>query len=491
MSPSPTNPSSPLYKSHPLYFFRRFIIISAVIGILLHAISAASADVYTFALWIWGGVALLASGCLAVADLVIWAHQKHKEDMNRLGRAKNICRICAERIESGDNANLATVAGITTSSQDALLDVITRNDDGDGEGDDKPKWPVRWIVILDFLLTGTLCWIFLYEMFITNTDQYEYYESGSLLVRAWAIVPMGFSFVLHARCWWRQFRAKEKEAWIRGLALGIDRVRQDDDIEAGMERIVDHRGHHLASGCERNGTCGDGRVVQTSPAVQKGNGVTASVRQIVNGLNREAIQAFTSKTWLPEWSDTGERQSLLAHDKRPQTGKDKYMSDGGRSCVRSYPHVCQSVGARSHLPHVHIHGSADYTDNDDVNGNSKDTEEVKSIAIDRTATYLTPSDSGVTNSTSSTASRSSRRRDNGVEQTKKQNSDETDTEDEDVAAGSTLLSLGSKHHHVVGRNDNNDNDDDADIMVIKKAKKGKARAQKHKKGQIRENEFGT
>lgn len=464
--------TSPLYKSHPLYFFRRFIIVSALTGILLHALGAATANEYTIAVWIWGGFTLIASATLALADLFIWAHQKHEEVVTRLEHDRRICRTCDAQIQPGEDLNGASVAGACIAPQDTLVNMITQNDHSDGNDDDKPKWPVRWIMILDFLLTGVLCWMLFCEMFIADSAQYgQYYPDPGFLVRPWAIVPMGFCLVLHARCWWRQFRAKEKEAWLRRLTLGIQEYRQGDDVEAVVDRNMCSHDGYLTPVGEAHNTCGSRRVERTSLPVQKGKGVTASVKDIVKGLNREAVQALTSKVWLPETAVNGERQSLLKHGRSVWTGNQMSHKDG--KCVCSPPHTCNFVGPRANL--AHGYDSADHMRSDDVCHDPHDTQEVEPIAIDRTASYLTPSDSGVTSTTSSTASSSNRGPENILNESKVA-SGETNIEDEEAVANSTMLSHRGRPLHIVDKY--GDGKDDVDIMVVKKAKKGKSKVQK-------------
>lgn len=442
-------------------------------------------------------MALIASALLALVDLIIWVCRKY-EDRIRRERDRGICGVCSGRVGGGEEDNGRDVAGVAISSsqQGSFVDMTTRAEDGDGDGD-KPRWPVKWIMILDFLMTGALLWMLLNEFIVVGAMSYGRYPPEMVWVSYYAPLPMAFAAVLHARCWWRQFRVREKQAWLRelGFSLGIGWLRSSEDVEAGTERIIHPHAHchgHDSSSSHRGRcACGSEGTNRTLPIVQKRAGLADSVKETVKGLNREAMRALTSKNWLSDRSNTRERQALLTRDRRSQTGYTQSPSNGQEKCACSHSHVYRSVGAEPNsVAQIHDHEPAGLAKNDDVNGNSGHAREVKPVTIDRTTAYLTPSNSGVTSASCSTASSSTQSQGSRVVENKEEIGNETGLKDEDTTGSSALLTHGGRTPRAIDVDGGVDDHEDIDIMVVKKPKKEKAKGQKQRKGKGKEIDFG-
>ncbi|MBA7491866.1 hypothetical protein ES702_02414 [subsurface metagenome] len=456
-----------------------------------------AANAYASGVWDLAGMALVASALLALVDLIIWVCRKYEERTKR-ERDRGVCRVCSGWVDGGgeDNGGNVAAAAFSSPQQGTVVDITTRAEDGGGDGD-KPKWPVRWIMILDFLMTGALLWMLVNEFIVVGAMSYGRYPPEMVWVSYYAPVPMAFAAVLHARCWWRQFRAREKQAWLRelGFILGIGWLRSSDDVKAGTERSVYPHAHchGHGSGSSYQGRCacdseGTNRIL---PIVQKRAGLADSVKETVKGLNREAMKALTSKNWLSDRSSTRERQALLARDRRPQTGCTQSSSNEYKKCACSHFHVCRSVGAESNsVAHIYDHEPVGTAKNDDVNGDSDHAHEVKPVTIDRAAAYLTPSDSGVTSVSCSTASSLTQSRGSRVgenkKEIKKEIGSETEVKDEDTTVSSALLPHGGRTPCAIDRDGGMHDHEDGKIMVVKKQKKKRAKVQKQRKGKGKE-----
>lgn len=393
-SPDPTP-----YKSHPLYRFRRLIIINAVIGLFLHVLAIASSRGNVI-VWVFGIIILLASASLALVDLFVWDHKKREEKLS-MAMGWPSCSCLAERTQPclvsphdhHDRGNApshfswfqscpahptgpcpSTLQPCYTATTDQVqihphaLRTIPCNDTH------SPGWPLRPIMILDFLLAGLLAWWATMEIVSSPNWSYYYGDGASTVVRAYATLPTLVAAVLHAKCWWRAFRAREKEAWARQLGVqvcfGVAERRGRGRARGGYEEIVDRdpgatrrhgdggtytyrardRGRDVEAGlppvryCRRT-SCAAGAGKMTTAAESSsagprpgpGTGTAAhgldlvgnTLRTAVAELNREARRALQFKAWpgpnpcssvlTRQVSDPGETEPLLP---RTRTGTE-------------------------------------------------------------------------------------------------------------------------------------------------------------------------
>lgn len=452
MPPSSSDP--PVYKSHPLYRFRRHIIISDLAAILLFTVaslnsSSSSLEEYWFLAFIF----VLLSGLLALADLWIWTVRKHDKEIKRYKREcqQATCHNCSRlvNVELSATASGSGMPVMVAGDTDAGLVLVSDENDDDN---DKQKWPLKWIMILDFLIVGPLFFIVFCAMINGNNRGYYGYYDYSQMYLCYATVPIAYSIVLHARCWWREWKARQREAWLRELGLSVNSRDIVNDVEndAG-DRLFTHR--DSSSGMAVRSDTSNTKVSGASNAVEENRKLAAAVKAKLQTLNPEVVKALKSKGWLPVVSNTGERQPLLSSN----------------TCTATHPQLDNSF-ERAGRP---SHGNEDNSANDPITTRNADL-----IIMDLPDTNLTPDGTASTSDTSSTADLSEVHE----SQSSLQNRDETGeggVDDPNLldAPRSRVSSIERDKECFMGQDIVIDGEE---IMVVRKAKKGKTRSQKGK-----------
>lgn len=435
-------------------------------------------------------IGLIISSLVALADLCLWVQRKNEKDKETKRREQRReqgrerqgdgCRVClaagtGEAVSGGEGGPEVPSGGV------GARPMLLNNNDGkdDGDDDDKPKWPVKWIMILDFLLVGVLFWILLW-MLAAPIYPYWYYNPVGEFWKHYATVPMGYSMVLHARCWWRQFRAREKAAWLRGLISEVNGAGRGQDLEAGLQQrfagnSAGRNNETRRAGIESSGSTAGG----SSTVVESTKDLADAIKATVHQLNQESRKALSSKNWLPGVSDLGERRPLLSHESAHACTQHGGYND--HRCAYPSAHVCQPTQPESSTAgHVCVHGHNNpATNKNKTGGHLTSKGEVKPVGADRSNTNLTPSDSGDTSDTSSSSTDLSESHVNLGKFDKNETHHDTGFQGQGVVDELTSRPRNSKAALIY-----DNDDDDADIMVVKKSKKGKSKAQKGKKRDI-------
>lgn len=412
---------------------------------------------------------LVLSGLLALADLCIWLHRKQEKEREQAWeRQGRLCRMCARRDDNGrDGVNVTQAAAIRPCHPVDASPITFDDYDNDG-GNDKPIWPIRWIRMADFLLAGALLWTVVVVLNVSCPGSY-YEDAFSLawMTKYYSTVPIGYSAIVHARCWWRQYRAKEMQKWVRTLGLGRGAMRIADDVES-CETVPVNGTYQKGKSASRNTYS----IVEDEEesANQDTKGLTNSVKATVRGLNREASKALSCKNRLARVSDSQERQPLLS-DTGSNARRVRPIGSGAERC-NCLP-VCSCYTLPLESGRTCTYAFIDSTD--DNLGNRADSATIR--LSEETATGLstrkaTRSGTDSVSDSSSTADSCGSHQD----RTKNEKNDRADIDDSIIASHLNA----TPHDHEASPVIVNDEDDE-DIMVVKKAKKGKAKLQKGKK----------
>lgn len=158
-------------KSHPIYALRRLTLWSSFIGLIMALVSVDfMAILYVCsAFFIW-------------YDLMTWAVEKAKL-ISTNGRCPN--ESCPHQRH------------------------VNPTDDG---GNKDPKWPRKFLLVMDAILAIVLQFGFWIGMG-TLTDRYYYRPVEPVIFSAYALLPALISSILHAKAFWKELMARKEEEW--------------------------------------------------------------------------------------------------------------------------------------------------------------------------------------------------------------------------------------------------------------------------------------
>lgn len=418
---------------------------------------------------------VVVSGFLALIDLFIWSHKRYEEEDARKERERQeveggrICRVCARAVgDSGDGGGeqpgqeflVNTAArGPTTGN------AVTTGNDG-GDDDKKPHWPLKWIMIVDFLLTGALFWVLLAMIFSDthSTSFWDYNYFGERFLY-YASVPVGYSMVLHARCWWRQLKARQRDAWLKEIE-GTSRERGTTacDVERGTIGSVGGCCiHGDLTSCQLNASnacAGSGAVTASSST-----GLKSAVKSKAQELN-DGLKAVL----LPKG------QSAVAEERRPllwnETSHIDHLEEGQQNdrCTCQAESYWRSSRPKSDRTSIHSWACPVLK----KEGRKQDSNAIrgrKPPSAHRQGASLTPSGADTTNDASSTAS-----------STEVHDSTEGDNKvvDRDTYDRGVVDNTSSSLIHDLPATSRDDDAYGVEVMVVKKSKKRKHKGLKGK-----------
>jgi hypothetical protein len=200
MAPTDQNDTGLPYKDHPLYKLRAKSVITSIIGFVLNFIAIIAlidSGTYQIPPFLFSLIFLFISFIFVLHDLITYAAAKAAALVSR--------------------SDLPTVTlpttnhALTTPGRDNELTIPIRR------AEDKPQWPTRRLLVIDFILAFVFQFLFWVEFgTIVGTSHY-YYSGGSETFESYSNLTNLAASILHGVAFWKELMARKKRSWQRSL----------------------------------------------------------------------------------------------------------------------------------------------------------------------------------------------------------------------------------------------------------------------------------